>query len=555
MFTAALGGRSQPSNDAFSARTTITETGVLLLGTLAGATSDPDEPVIAGVSSGQSAWWTWTAPSNGIATVTVAGNGFSPLLAVYQGTDLPGLSLVASNNHMVCYQSAVCGCHWRVRNSTTFHVARGESYHVAVDSAVMTDNSWRQTAAPSPPLLPLPLFPPWEAVSVTNTPPGGPISLRLRLTPAPRNDDFDNRIRISGSRPHVRTSNAGATKETGEPGHLTNSGGSSVWYSWKAPSSGRVTLSINNIPPYSPPTYGSLWTYFGSYGLQDVGVTFGAPPSCGIVIDQNPSPTFFPLFAAYTGSSVDSLVSANCLPLSLPEYPHAVTFDAIKGQTYQIAFDGNMGTTGDIDLYLALTRPAANDAFSRRIRMRGVYVVATGHNAGATSQPGEAALFGDSTGKSVWWSWKAPVNGTVSIALGGSDYRFPVAVFSGSTVSNLALLTSGSGSNLFEAVAGQTYQIAVGDAAGHTGAIKLSLRAPEVELPLVRMSSRGDTALLRYAAAPRQVVLLLRSSDGFNWENVRLALARQDGVTFLVRPPPASSGPPYYRAIVYDRLD
>src|SRR5205823_9108862 len=121
--------------------------------------------------------------------------------------------------------------------------------------------------------------------------------------------------------------------------------------------------------------------------------------------ELNPAP-FFPLFAAYTGSTVDSLTPANCSPLGLADYPNAIRFDAVEGETYQIAYDGNLGTTSNLTLYLALTRPPSNDNFERRLKLHGIYSTATGYNVAATHQPGESA---DSSGKSVWWSWRAPV--------------------------------------------------------------------------------------------------------------------------------------------------
>src|SRR5205807_2475982 len=153
-----------------------------------------------------------------------------------------------------------------------------------------------------------------------------------------------------------------------------------------------------------------------------------------------------------TGSSLESLTPANCLPLALAAYPNAIEFDAVKGQTYQIAFDGNMGTTADITLYLALTRTAKNDAFANRIRLHGIYVTASGYNAGATQQRNEAALGMSSSGKTVWWSWTAPVSGTVSIDLSGSDYSFPLAVFTGATLSRLQPAATGLGAVSFVAI-------------------------------------------------------------------------------------------------------
>jgi hypothetical protein len=538
LLLATLQARAQPSNDAFLARAPMVEGSLIGWSTLAGATSEPGEPFLPGVSSGQTAWWTWTAPSNGSVRLSATGYGFAPLLTVYGGTDLFGLSLLSSNNHLICYEHAECGCHWRVRDHATFQVRRGEAYQIAVDSAVITDalggGFWLTPGSLEP-----------QVFFVTNRPPGGEFNFHLQLTPAPKNDDFENRVKITGSRPHFRASNAGASKQAGEGDHLANPGGSSIWYSWTAPASGRVTLSMNEIPPYSPP----------SWNLSHVSIFVAVPwRSCGEEIDQHPAPPFFPLFAAYTGSSLESLTSANCLPLGLAGYPHAVSFEAIKGQTYEIAFDGNQGATGDFLFHLALTKPASNDTFSRRIRLRGTQVFASGYNAGATSQADESVAFENSTAKTVWWSWKAPVSGTVSIDLSGSDYPFPVAAFIGDTISELVLVGSGSGSNRFEAIAGQTYQIAVGDAAGHTGAIQLRLRAPTVELPLLGISSGAHAAVLRYSATTGQVILLLRSSNGTNWETVKKAVARRGAVSFMVRPPPGPGGPEY-RAVVVDSIN
>src|ERR1017187_10272399 len=532
--------------DDFANRTVIFGPDYWISGSLSNATIEGGEPFIDGISSGQTVWGTWTAPSNGIVTLSANAGTFSPLLEIYTGNDLSNLSLIASNNYLTCYEHAECGCHWRERNQITFHVARGQAYQICVDSAIITDASWVQ----QPQTWGQYSFNSWAVVQTTNVPVGGDVQLGLQFTPAPPNDDFVNRIKLQGSRLHFSTSNTGATKQPGEPNHLGNPGGSSVWFSWTAPASGRVTLSTNEVPAYSPPSSSD-----GGFGLGVITVWNGppGPPTCGNEIDQNPPPIFYPVFAAYTGTAVNSLTSANCLPVSLDAFPNAVEFDAVKGQTYQIAFDGNMGTTGDIPLYLALTKPASNDNFKNRIKLHGIDVIATGYNAGATHEPGEPAI-GDSTGKTVWWSWTAPVGGTVSIDLSGSDYSFPVAVFAGSSLARLRMVATDSGGVTFEAVEGQTYQIAVGDDAGITGAIKLELQATIVDLPLLQTVRRpANSALLRYRASAGQVILLLCSNDGANWQNVRTGVANRGMVEFLVRPAPAGDGP-YYRAIVVDRM-
>jgi hypothetical protein len=553
----------QPLNDNFANRTEISSSWPSatnwIFGSLSNATIEAGEPFIDGVSSGQTVWGTWMAPSNGIVMLSVNATTFSPLLTVYAGSApfapagvFPGesvtpsvftnLSLVASNNYLICYEDGVCGCHWRERNQITFHVTSGQAYQICVDSAIITDASMGIQSTPSGDgnLMG------WGPTFITNILAGGDVQLGLQFSPAPPNDDFVNRVTLSGSRISTNASNAGATKELGEPDHSGNPGGSSVWFSWTAPASGRVTLSTNEVPPYSPPSSGDG----GDYGTVS---TMSGPPNCGNEIDQNPPPVFYPVFGAYTGVAVDSLAAANYLPMSLDAFPNAIEFDAVKGQTYQIAFDGNMGTTGDIPLYLALTRPAPNNNFANRIQLHGVSAVATSYNAGATPQAGEP-MFGNSSCKTVWWSWTAPVSGTVSIDLSGSDYSFPVAVFTGSTLAQLQMVAENSGAVLFAAVAGQTYQIAVSDFGGLSGAIDLKLQAPIVALPLSRTVEKSATkARLSYVAIPGQIILLQHSSDGVNWQNIQKNIATKNIIQFSVRPAPAAYGP-YYRAIVADRI-
>jgi hypothetical protein len=459
-------------------------TNYFISGDLSNATNEAGEPFIDGISSGQTVWGIWTAPSNGIVTLSVNADAFSPLLTVYAGSapifggvypnslttppgDFTNLSLIASNNYLASYEHAECGSHWRERNQIIFHVARGQDYNICVDSAIITDATWIQ----QPETAGSYTYYSWMVMQMTNVIAGGGVQLGLQFTPAPTNDDFERRVTLKGSRLNFVTSNAGATKQSGEPDHLGNPGGSSVWFSWTAPASGRVTLSTNEVPPYSPPDSSG-----GGVIITSPGPILPYQPTCGKEIDQNPPPAFYPVFAAYTGTAVDSLTTANCLPAGLAAFPFMVEFDVVKGQTYQIAFDGNMGTTGEIPFYLALTKPASNDNFAHRVRLHGKHPIATSYNAGATHQAGEP-VFGNSTGKTVWWSWAAPASGTVSIDLSGSDYSFPVAIFTGKTIETLQMVAENSGGVSFQAVKGQIYQIAVSDSGGLTGTVKLKLQA------------------------------------------------------------------------------
>jgi hypothetical protein len=202
-----------------------------------------------------------------------------------------------------------------------------------------------------------------------------------------------------------------------------------------------------------------------------------------------------------------------------------------------------------------------NDNFTNRIKVSGITVAASGYNAGATHEAGEPPPVDVSQGKSVWWSWTAPVDGTATINLSGSDYDWlPISVFTGSALGNLQLVANGfgggqSGETSFEAVSGQTYHISVSDYEGLTGAIRMNLQAAIVELPLSRMKRSGRKAVLSYTAATGQIVLLQRSFfSGSPWQDVRtVTVHNKTTVTFNVSPAPGDIGP-FYRAVVVGRV-
>jgi hypothetical protein len=62
------------------------------------ATRQTSEPNHAGKYGNHSVWLQWTAPANGVATVSTRGSSFDTLLAVYTGTSLGSLTLVAAND-------------------------------------------------------------------------------------------------------------------------------------------------------------------------------------------------------------------------------------------------------------------------------------------------------------------------------------------------------------------------------------------------------------------------------------------------------------------------
>ena len=139
-------------------------------------------------------------------------------------------------------------------------------------------------------------------------------SLVANFSARPPNDDFISAQPISGSSGTANGSNIGGTKESGEPSHAGNSGGTSLWYKWTAPANGQVTFD----------TFQS--------GLDT-------------------------LLAVYTGSTLGALnpVASND-DASTGGLQSSLTFNAVVGVTYQIAIDGYNGASGITALHWLLSQ-------------------------------------------------------------------------------------------------------------------------------------------------------------------------------------------------------
>jgi len=120
--------------------------------------------------------------------------------------------------------------------------------------------------------------------------------------------------------------------------------------------------------------------------------------------------------------------------------------------------------------YLQGSEPSeSNDDFADAIRISGSSGLVTGSNVIATKEAGEPNHAGNLGGKSVWWKWTAPSSGTVNIDTHGSDFDTILAVYRGTSVSNLTEVASNDDDGSanynsgvsFGAVNGVLYYIAV----------------------------------------------------------------------------------------------
>lgn len=89
----------------------------------------------------KSAWWRWTAPANGLVTISTINTGTlsapvqDTVLAIYTGNNLNNLLLVAVNDNHGSY-----GLHPSHRfSTTTFYALQGTTYNIAVDAYAASD--------------------------------------------------------------------------------------------------------------------------------------------------------------------------------------------------------------------------------------------------------------------------------------------------------------------------------------------------------------------------------------------------------------------------------
>ncbi len=279
----------------------------------------------------------------------------------------------------------------------------------------------------------------------------------------PANDAFANSIALNLA--GVSGTTVGATRETGEPEHVSSGAGAarSIWYRWTAPADGTLELR----------TEGS---------------------------------SYDSLLAVYTGTAVSGLtgLAANDDIGGGPLWSR-VSLQVSAGTTYRIAVDGYQGRTGSVALSGTFTagstpppppppeppvepppeppapdRPV-NDDFASATALD--LVGAIGTSTDATHEAGEPEHVRSGVGslRSVWYRWTAPADGLLTLKTQGSSFDTLLAVYTGSSVSALSPVAANDDvpgalwSQVDLAVnAGTTYRVAVDGFNQSSGAVSVS---------------------------------------------------------------------------------
>ncbi|MCX8156199.1 MAG: S8 family serine peptidase [Verrucomicrobiae bacterium] len=283
-------GPARPLNDDFAAASVLSGTNVTVSGVNRGATRESGEPQHAGNAGGRSVWWRWVAPARGAIQVHTRGSNFDTLLAVYTGSSLGSLTAVAANDD---------DPEGGTQSYVTLNVVTGITYYIAVDGY----QGWLGDVA------------------------AGDIQLQLQyLGQRPPNDDFAQRVPLTGAVVTATGTSVGATTESGEPQHNGLPANRSVWWSWRPGRDGYVRIT----------TEGS---------------------------------SFDTVLAVYTGNTLGTLrlVQGNDDGLTaMPPTPYwsEVYFWARADTTYQIAVDGFGASSGAMVLNIAQQLTSSNLYFT-----------------------------------------------------------------------------------------------------------------------------------------------------------------------------------------------
>lgn len=256
---------------------------------------------------------------------------------------------------------------------------------------------------------------------------GGRLNLAQALTSTkstPFNDDFAERAALSGRDVRVRASNTGATAQPGEPDHAGLGNGRSIWWTWTATESTRVSF-------------------------------------------DTASSDYDTLLAVYTGSTLGTLqqVGAND-DAAAGVSSSRLSMNVTSGTRYQIAVAGKANAAGTTVLKIGSVPTNDNFADARAISGKSIKVAASNRNA---SQQSSEPVVSSGAGRSVWYSWVAPESGRYHCSAFATEIDTVLGVYTGGSVSSLSLVASNNNPTFhnsdalvrFTAAAGVTYYIQV----------------------------------------------------------------------------------------------
>jgi hypothetical protein len=495
----------RPANDDFANRSPVAGEVVVASIDQTNATVEAGEPRPFAISAGRSVWWEWTSPRSAWATLTVTpAPETNALLSIYTGSQVAALYPQAmGTGSVICLMDVATPRQIAVDSASGILAGRSlmmvlndiEIISPTVNKVYFSPTNFTVSAQRTANIRNLTNVSVMaNGVSLGQMPAGsnqlgcavsasGFYDLQLAATDSqgittysqkipiivrPANDNVAGAQVVTGREVVVHTSNLAATKQSLDPKWADNQGGHSIWYKWTAPADGMCLIN-------------------------------GQGTNFGLLFNVCLGSTFVVTNGA-TNISSFSVVAANAMAVP----PGPVQFDAVSGKTYLISVDGFFGEQGELDWSLHLG--PYNDNFAARLVLSGIGSEFIDSNSGASVEPAEGSIAPAGAGTSVWYSWQAPLPGTVDVQVNATN-PVVLAVFTGTSLTNLVMVAQSTGgwtnspSLTFESQAGEIYQIAVFGSGGLVGSydFKLSWQGLRFVSPLPN-SVWSDPAVLSLEA-------------------------------------------------------
>jgi hypothetical protein len=446
---------ASPPNDRFADRALIDSNHGFYEGDLTGAGVEPDEPA----QTGRSIWWKWTAPAKGGVVLNARASAlYAKGIYLYRGDSLSTLTLVGN-------------------------VYGDENLQANVEAGVN------------------------YSIAVVSNGDEGRVILSFQYYPPPANDNFANRIGLSGPRINVPINLFGTTTEPGEPegpDSFWPPFGNGAWWEWTSPANGRVAYAASAVELFEGTSLSDLrpfkegsanWprvsagqkffircSVFGSQaGIFNLelfvdGAHFVSPVAGTYDIEKS-----IPIEVGFveTDEPVERIEFYEALSEHGPlEFIKTLTHPSwridwqpsspMEDRAYAAIFYASGRVTSVLsEPFNVIVVPPANDQ-----RPNATVIPPQGGSfpvvrlSGATYEPGEVDQFWadlGASGGSAWWKWTptqtapativAPDNTIMRVFAGDAMQRVDASVIGG-TVEGLV-----GGTNRFVAHANQTYWI------------------------------------------------------------------------------------------------
>jgi len=261
----------------------------------------------------------------------------------------------------------------------------------------------------------------------------------------PTNDNFENAETYDSTSSTFNTSNRGATRQTGEPRHADQRGGGSLWWLYRPPTTGYLTLD-----------------------------------TLGSAVDT--------LLAVYRGDSLSGLTLVYADDNSAGNGQARITrIPVAPGESYRIAVDGKNRARGGIRFRTSLEVAPLFDHFadaSLRTDNTWSHVWSnSASSAGAyTAQTSEPAHAGNPARRSIWYAWRPSANATATVHTRGSQLDTVLALYQGDRLDRLRRITANDNESssltssrlTFGVRSGETYYLALDGKGGATGTYTLT---------------------------------------------------------------------------------